>query len=581
MESDCTLLPISPPPLLVMLLTLNHRRSAARAASFVACFVVVLLLDPRPSHESNASLAAASAFRRRRAAAVSVGERTQGAWAELRQTHASSVGCMVPPTSWGAPYRVVPAAVGGSVPVPVFVDVLVASDPVCARLTTTARWRGAERSFNGSTQQSFLSEATELDSLLPPADDDGDRIVYTTHLSADAERLDQLVAVDRMWGGCMSIGLWICDDLGWARAAALHAADEGLRARATFHVALGWDRGAAAPYPNAMRNVPLHPFLDEHSGKLPQLRLQRAAPWVFVVDADALPSVGEAVLRRWVAAALRGDLGVPPSHVTDTRPLPSAAECAAWGGAPEAFVCDAPLSAPTGLPWARQPDVAVRATARSRCPAPLRAGATVFALPSFDFERASCVDLERMLRDMRHAGSRTALPSRSHEWLSGHLGTTRARVQAESFPPAYQGLIPWGAWGVSPSAGVLPLHYSFLHEPYFLLKAPLPVTTNTVGSWGLFDEGFNSTWFDKAALHLALAAAPHSGSGPRYTIAMLPHVYLVNAHCSSATAPRGDSDMALKDAAFHRLLGHVSRAHLSCRELCPCVPRNVNVSTAA
>jgi hypothetical protein len=137
---------------------------------------------------------------------------------------------------------------------------------------------------------------------------------------------------------------------------------------------------------------------------------------------------------------------------------------------------------------------------------------------------------------------------------------------ANAFSPSYVGIAPWRAW-LREDAGVLPVHYSLGFEPYFVARAPLPSTTPPP-LWGVFDEAFRNTWFDKCALFLAAAARDGRA------LALLPQVFFLNDHAldSVDTAPRSRVEAARKSASWARLEALLAaQAGLTCRSMCPCV----------
>lgn len=546
--------------------------------------------------------------------------------------------CMTPPREWGPPVRVLPARVDNATleiatpPMFVFADVLVASDPACARVTTVRGGRAGGGTPGGPLPDPLHPDEALLNATLPRADGDGERVVYATHQSVRGMGggLEGLARLAAAWGGgCLSVGVFVCDEGDWAAAAALHAAEPALRERATLHVAIGWAPGRA-PYPTAMRNVPLLPFAPwapppPGGGARPQ-------PWVLVADADALPSVGEGVLRRWVAAAVAGRLGIPPTHdmglasspneasslASGLPPLdalpklwfpmtpeaaasdvaggvaPPAVDCDAWDGAPEPMRCSMQQGTPDGQRWARRAGVAARAIARSRCAHPLVPSRTAFVAPSFDVTDATRV--ASICEELVRYHPPGAAPSRAHAFLAHLLATGVAKPQAPRFPPAYEAMVPWAAWAAAPphTPGVLAVHHSHLSEPYVILKAPLPGDrpaappplpwapapwdpANTgdpalLDAWQPFDETLQGLFFDKQAMVADLAAAPPHSPAARLALHMLPQFFLLNVHAGESVATaRTAEELRLKDAAFQRLADSLEARGLACRDSCPCV----------
>lgn len=562
--------------------------------------------------------------------------------------------CMVAPREWGPPVRVVPARLNlgfdnftedvVSHPIFIYADVLVARNPTCARLTTV---RGGMAGSGGEAVEGFnddgmaasghgktaswrtdVDPSTQDDKLLsqalPHANDDGDRIVWATHFSVGAGpsgNIEQLARLSAAWGvGCLSVGLWLCDEVGWDMAVAMHASEPSLRDRVTFHAAIGWE-GWKAPYPTVMRNVPLMPFAPwtprpPGGGARPQ-------PWVLIADVDAVPSVGEGTLRRWIAAAIGGRLAVPPSHVLSSAyepgmprvPMPGSSsgmwfvmhgenpahaprytECDVWDGLPEAVQCDVRGGSPDAQGWVRRSNVVRRATNHSRCQRSLDQSRTVFALPSFDVIDPD-MNPHHLCNELVKSFPPGTAPSRAHAWLKDRINANSVRFQAGKFPPSYEALIPWAAWGAVPhSAGVLAVHYSHMWEPYVILKAPLPGDRpgmpplqpwapmpwsaepgdpSLIDSWQPFDEEYRCLWFDKQNMFADLAAAPASSPSARYTIQVLPHVFVLNSHSGDSTASaRTASEFALKHAGFMRLSKSVEDRGLVCRDTCPCHDKN-------
>lgn len=527
---------------------------------------------------------------------------------------------MVAPAEWGPPTRVVPARFSGpngtgtltDKPIFIYSDVRVASDPACARITTVhggARGRRGNSTWGAAAPQ----DADDL-SMLPVADGDSDRVVWATHQSVDGAslHLSQLQRLLRIWEpGCISVGLWLCDDVGWLAAEELYASDPGLAARVTFHAAIGWARGSA-PYPNAMRNVPLMPFAPW--APRPPGGGARPQPWVMIADSEAVPSVGEGVLRRWIAAAIQGQLAVPPSHVKEPPPevvpvstvpgirvmwytmvpenasnvAPSAdAACDAWDGAPEPIRCAPGTTLPDARSWSRRTAAVDRAIRHSRCGKKLDPARTAFALPSFDV--IAHADYPNGIIQRILSFPRGALPSRSHAYMvKDIMREDKVQMQANLYPPSYEAIVPWEAWFTLPrTAGVLAVHYSQLWEPYIIMRAPLPGARPRAGdtgaelaarnlglneeTWQPYDEDFRCLHFDKCAMVADIAAAPPGSPMERFSLYVLPHVYLFNTHFGKAASDiASPDDLARKKDGFERFERAIESRGLKCRDLCPC-----------
>ena len=514
----------------------------------------------------------------------------------------ASLECLAPPAAWGPPSRVELPTFHVSSRSPlynwthpislVYHDVLLAEDATCARLT---RAHGR----------------------VPAQPGDSEHCVLATHM--DTSRLPTLLQLSQRWQGCISVAVRLCQAeelallLHWRELHAQH-----LRARITYHLVLG--RGI---YPNVMRTAPLAPFAPWAAGGPAGL----PAPWVLVTDADALPSASAAVLAAWVGAAAAGTLrpqGMPPGplppylqavlHANNSmglapppapygapphpQDLPSPQECAAWDGRPQPLQCS-PIGLPTAGAWARRNSTRDFAARMSHCPGrPAPPSSTLVSLPSFEVQlyevdaganwsnpreasgAAATLRWNEQLRNasvLALAGVPSSAPPVHAQLLLWSLleGAWEqagkdpvVHVQAvHSFPPSYSGLIPWTAWLLG-SVGPMPLHYSEFFEPYFVAKAPLPSVTHPP-RWATFDEDFGNTWFDKSHMLLSLA-----GSG-RYTLQLLPQVYLLNDHelDSKSTAPKSKLDEHRKGASYDRLVQLQAQLGLHCPGLCPCIPK--------
>jgi hypothetical protein len=181
---------------------------------------------------------------------------------------------MTVPEEWGKPARVVlPDAVLTDPPLVIYQDVLVARDPVCSRLTRVKH--------DKKSKSTAVSDPT-----------DADRVVITVHLGVD--RLERLRKLEKRWDGCISASFWVCHLKDWETLKSKWESTPGLYQHVTLHAVVGHD---AYPY-NVMRNVALAPFSPW------ALSGGRPAPWVFVLDADCVPSVSEQVMSKVRACAV-------------------------------------------------------------------------------------------------------------------------------------------------------------------------------------------------------------------------------------------------------------------------------------
>ena len=198
---------------------------------------------------------------------------------EAMRAAVSDLPCFPAPASWGTPDRVFPSRTLNATPELgwkdnahlVYNDVKVAEDARCARLT---RVHNRESALAG----------------------DNERVVLSTHF--DVTRLPQFIVALERWGGCASVGVWMCTETHWETLLEIRRSSRILRERVTFHAVIGHGL-----YPNSMRTAPLAPFSPWAQGP---------TPWVIVVDADGIVSVGEDVLADWLQMAVDGGLSRPP-----------------------------------------------------------------------------------------------------------------------------------------------------------------------------------------------------------------------------------------------------------------------------
>jgi hypothetical protein len=439
------------------------------------------------------------------------------------------LGCMRAPKEWGKPSRVqVSELIASDPPLIVYQDVLVARDPVCARIT---------RAHHAAPAAAGAPPAGG--GLAADGRSDDDRVVWTTHLNRG--RMGRLMDLDKRWGGCLSVALWLCAAEDWEYVSSLHRAEAaGIGAHVTFHAVLGH---GAYPY-NLQRNVALAPFAPWATGN------GRPAPWVVVADADGVPSVGEAVLAARLLDAAAGNLANPPIVTGAVPPelawmgsgplglskLAPPAEavadeakpevCDAWDGRPQPFQCKV-SGHPSGLGWARRGSTAAWATERSRCGRPVDPARTFFVIPSFDSLRDNGEQIRR-LRDIPP----DADPSIAFAYLRKLWDHRAIEVQAqEAYAPSYEAMVPWSAWLAERPAGLLAVHYSFIYEPYIAAKAPFP--SSSLDAWEPFDEFFRAAGFDKCVFFVETAGLPWSDPG-KYYLQVLPQVFLLNDESSSS-----------------------------------------------
>lgn len=166
-----------------------------------------------------------------------------------------------------------------------------------------------------------------------------------------------------------------------------------------------------------------------------------------------------------------------------------------------------------------------------------------------------------------------------------------ARVTPPRFASALcadEAIVPWEAFLTLPrTAGVLAVHYSHLWEPYIIMRSPLPGARPRAGDagvalternaalhedeWQPYDEEFRSVHFDKCAMVADLAAAPHGSPDERFSLHVLPHVYLFNTHFGKAASNiASPDDLERKSEGFERFSRAVRDRGLKCRDLCPC-----------
>ena len=437
---------------------------------------------------------------------------------------------MKAPESWGHASRVVlPDAVMTDPPLIVYHDVLRASDPVCARITHARHDGEGPGSAKGHWEEG-----------------DDDRIVWTTHLNKG--RWNRLVDLEARWGGCISIALWICDAADWTFVKHEYETTAGVAAHVTIHAVLGH---GAYPY-NTMRNVALAPFAPWAAGR------GRPEPWVFVADADGIPSVGEARFSELIKATVEGRANAPelldelppslafleaheyglskpalhPKGTVRSPPVLDASDptCAEWDGRPKPMQCQR-MGHPSGLGWAERDWVHSWHKKRSRCPRPVSAKSTFFVVPSFDTRRDNAWLIGKLL----------SIPgdsplSHAFAYLRSMLNAGAIEVQAQDgYPPSYVAMVPWGTWTSDDPAGAFPVHYSFIYEPYFIAKSPLPSTS--LDTWAPFDEYYREPGYDKCIFFVETAGLPRDH--PRhYDLELLPQVYLLNAQGPGSGGPK-------------------------------------------
>lgn len=456
--------------------------------------------------------------------------------------------CLHPPTSWGAPSHAA-SALGAEEPgYLTFLDVLPAADAVCARLTR-ARHR------------------------TPAARGDGDRVVLATHFSPD--RFASVARAAERWGGCLSVALFACGGAAFEAVVAAWRAHPALSANATLHVVLG-----GGLYPNAAHDAALAPFSPWAASP------PAAAPWALFLDADAIPSAGEAAFAGEVAAAVGGGGGGGGG----ADAAADAAWCAAWDGRPPPLQCS-PIGIPSAANWAAWGSTVAWHVRASRCGRRAPPASTLFLVPSWDVARlefapALGVPAQRVAdanaaRREFAVGGLLALPgggggaaaAAAHAHLAAAVREGAAEVQAQGyFAPGYKGLVPWGAWLAG--AGPFPVHYALAFEPYFIGKAPLPSAARASAPWSPFGaDRLRYTWWAKG--HAVLRWWARGAQ-----LVVLPRVFALNDHWAGSedTAPRAAWEEARKATQHAVLVAAVEELGLHCADLCPCVEQaRVNV----
>lgn len=451
--------------------------------------------------------------------------------------HTGDTACMKAPKSWGkVPTRVdIPEAFETDPPVLVYQDVLVARDPVCARLTR-AKHKGKSGGLEDQVHES------------PDGRKDEDRVVWTTHMNRG--RMPRLLDLVKRWGGCISVALWVCKVEDWEYVLKLHTEEKGLGDLVTFHGVIGH---GAYPY-NLQRNVALAPFAPWAVGN------GRPAPWVVVADADGVPSVGEEMMSKYVVAGAAGTLTEPevltgsvpeelkwmgtgpmslgPPHVDPEKFVydkPPKDVCDAWDGKPEPMQCEV-VGRPSGLGWGRSWVTASWAATRSRCGKPVNPQKSFFVIPSFDSLRDNGEQVAQLRAIPPNAHPSVAWAYLRKLWDHGGI-----EIQAATdYAPSYESMVPWKAWRDNHPAGLMAVHYGFIYEPYIVTKAPFP--SSSIDKWEPFDEYFREPGFDKC-IFFTETAGLRSDDPNKYYLHVLPQIFLLNDDSGSSGGPRPSRHM--------------------------------------
>ena len=540
----------------------------------------------------------------------------------------ASLPCAAPPASWPPPTRVhqprftvspsSPLANWTDEAILLYSDVLVAEDAACARLT---RARSRTPALPGDSDRMVL--ATHLDvSRLP-------------HLLRLSQRWEGCLSVAiRLCAGeeWAQLLQWRANHSALRLPITFHAAvSHGLYPNALRNAPLEpfapW--AAAAPLPAPWVLVVDVDGLPSVNAPTLEAWVRAAAEGALHALPTTLPGARPLVdLPPYLRPHMLDPnhtlgLGLPPGGpLFSPLPPPTPQQCARHAQRPLPLQCS-PLGLPTALGWALDANTSAWAAQMSHCPPPTHPAAldqqpqpqqpqqqqqqdTLFVLPSFDVQyyKVSPTANWSDPTDHNHVSAAwnralynaslgallgipgSAPPSHahyllrslaepwlsdvSHPWLLPGDGEPLVAVQAvNAFTPSYHGLIPWRAW-LAEDTGVLPVHYSLGFEPYFIARAPLP-SSSAPPLWGVFDEAFRNTWFDKCLFFFATA-----GRGT-HRLSVLPQVFWLNDHEleSADTAPKSPLDQHRKASSWRRLEAALEGEDLVCRSMCPCVKREL------
>jgi hypothetical protein len=408
-----------------------------------------------------------------------------GAAGALAEVAAS---CLAPPPEW-ALSRVLLPQQAGDPPLAAYHSVLLGG--ACAALFAPRR-AGCAGAGAGA------GDAAPP----PPPPLSNASAVLVTHLTV--ERLPLLARAAARWGGCVSATVHFCGAGEWERLAGAWRADPALSRWVTVHALLG----GAGPYPfNAARNVALEPLLP---GAFPHAASgTRLAPWFALVDADGVLSASAAAFGGIAERLARAGEAWRP-------------ELAPPAGAPECVDADAPLPHNCGQPgfsgfkWAAHARVAEAARARSLCPHSFDAERALFLVASFDPPAGQDPALaEAIAQTILTSGDAEGPPEAAHAALARALARGAVTHQAPRYPDSYVAMLHWPAWLRTGEVGPMPVHYSYVMEPYFFARARR--------GFPLFDEFFRGPGWDKNSFFLAAAGA---GGAP---LVHLPDVFILNA----------------------------------------------------
>ncbi len=393
-----------------------------------------------------------------------------------------SAACLAPPADW-ALSRVLPPLQPGDPPMAAYHSVLLGG--ACGALFAPRR-AGCAGAGGGEAPPPPLSNTSA---------------VLATHLTV--ERLPMLARAAARWGGCVSATVQLCGEGEWRALTAAWRGDPALSRWVTVHVLLG----ARGPYPfNAARNVALEPLLPgSHAHAAAGSAL---APWFALVDADGVLSASASVFSNYAER-----LSAVGEAWRPALPPPAPAGCVA-ADEPLPHNCGQPGF--SGFKWAAHPRVAEAARARSLCPHAFAARRALFLLSSFDPPAGQDPALaEAIAQTILTSGDPDGPPEVAHAALARALARGAVTHQAPRYPDSYMGMLHWPAWLRSGEVGPMPVHYSYVLEPYFFAAARR--------DFPRFDEYYRGPGWDKNSFFLSAAGA---GGLP---LVHLPDVFILNA----------------------------------------------------